>query len=59
MRQYQRIAEEKIKDEEIIQMKNGRKATKGYCSVCNTKVFRILKAEPKAEPIAEAINPNQ
>ncbi len=27
--------------ENIVRMKNGRKATKGSCSVCGTKMFRI------------------
>ena len=30
-----------IKDEQKITMKNGRKATKGVCPNCRTKVFRI------------------
>ena len=28
-------------DEEEVIMKNGRKATKGICPVCGTKMFRI------------------
>lgn len=27
--------------ESIVKMKNGRKATKGTCSVCGTKMFKI------------------
>lgn len=34
-----------MKDEEKITMKNGRPAMKGVCSVCGTKMFRILKKE--------------
>ncbi|MBR9707017.1 MAG: hypothetical protein GOV15_01140 [Candidatus Diapherotrites archaeon] len=30
-----------IKDAKEITMKNGRKATKGLCPDCGTKVFRI------------------
>lgn len=31
-----------IKDGEEVVMKNGMKAMKGVCTVCGTKVFRIL-----------------
>jgi RNase P subunit RPR2 len=30
-----------MKDEQKITMKNGKKAVKGVCSNCGTKVFRI------------------
>ena len=33
----------KIKNPEATKMKNGRDATKGFCSICNCKVFRIGK----------------
>ena len=31
-----------MKHSEEITMKNGRRAMKGVCSVCGTKMFRIL-----------------
>ena len=31
-----------MKDAKEITMKNGRRAMKGICSVCGTKMFRIL-----------------
>lgn len=31
-----------MKDTEEVEMKNGRKAMKGTCSVCGTKMFKIL-----------------
>jgi len=31
-----------MKDTEEVEMKNGRKAMKGLCSVCGTKMFKIL-----------------
>ncbi len=31
-----------MKDTEETTMKNGRKAMKGVCSVCGTKMFKIL-----------------
>ena len=31
-----------IKEEEEVVMKNGRKAVRGKCPDCGTKVFRIL-----------------
>ncbi len=34
-------AKREIKDPEKITMKNGRKATKGTCPTCGTKMFRI------------------
>ncbi len=30
-----------MKNEQTVTMKNGRKAKKGECPVCGTKVFRI------------------
>ena len=32
-----------INDSETVTMKNGRPATKGTCSVCSAKMFRIGK----------------
>ncbi|MEA3343796.1 MAG: DUF5679 domain-containing protein [archaeon] len=34
-------AKREIKDPKQITMKNGRKATKGTCPTCGTKMFRI------------------
>lgn len=34
-----------MKDEEVVTMKNGRKATKGKCSVCGTGMYSIMKKE--------------
>jgi hypothetical protein len=34
-----------INDAEQVTFKNGRPATRGKCSVCNSTVFRIGKAE--------------
>ncbi|MFZ2187427.1 MAG: DUF5679 domain-containing protein [Candidatus Moraniibacteriota bacterium] len=31
-----------MKDTEEVEMKNGRKAMKGLCTVCGTKMFKIL-----------------
>ncbi|MEP7162411.1 MAG: DUF5679 domain-containing protein [Candidatus Moraniibacteriota bacterium] len=31
-----------MKDTEEVVMKNGRKAMKGICSMCGTKMFKIL-----------------
>ena len=31
-----------MKDALEVEMKNGRKAMKGVCSVCGTKMFKIL-----------------
>jgi len=31
-----------MKDTEEVEMKNGRKAMKGICTVCGTKMFKIL-----------------
>jgi hypothetical protein len=31
-----------MKDTETVTMKNGRNAVKGSCSVCGTKMFKIL-----------------
>ncbi|KAF6245536.1 MULTISPECIES: DUF5679 domain-containing protein [Nitrosopumilus] len=36
-------AKRKIKNPEETTMKNGRPAMKGFCSICNCKVFRIVK----------------
>ena len=33
-----------VQDPKTIIMRNGRPATKGTCSVCGTKVFRIGKS---------------
>jgi len=33
----------KIKNPKKTTMKNGRAAVKGFCSVCNCKVFRVVK----------------
>jgi hypothetical protein len=36
-------------DEQIVTMKNGRKAASGKCAVCGTKMFKILgKDDPAA-----------
>lgn len=32
----------KIKDAQVVKMKNGMQAAKGVCPKCGTKVFRIL-----------------
>jgi RNase P subunit RPR2 len=37
-------AKREMKDTEEITMKNGRPATRGTCSVCGTKMFKIGKA---------------
>jgi hypothetical protein len=34
-------AKREMKDEKQVTMKNGRPATQGTCSVCNTKMFKI------------------
>ena len=34
---------------EEVTMKNGRKAMKGTCAVCSTKMFKILGTAKKAE----------
>ena len=31
-----------MKDTEEVTMKNGRKAMKGVCTICGTKMFKIL-----------------
>ena len=31
-----------MKDTEVVEMKNGRNAMKGTCSICGTKMFKIL-----------------
>ncbi len=33
-----------MKDTKAVKMKNGRPATKGVCSVCGTKMYRIGKS---------------
>jgi DNA-directed RNA polymerase subunit RPC12/RpoP len=35
-------AQVEVKDEKEVVMKNGMKAISGLCSVCGTKVFKIL-----------------
>ena len=35
----------KMKDTEKVVMKNGRSAMKGICTVCGTKMFKILGME--------------
>jgi hypothetical protein len=32
-------------EEQIVEMKNGRKAASGKCEVCGTKMFKILGKE--------------
>ena len=34
-------AKREMKDEKEVTMKNGRPATQGICTVCNTKMFKI------------------
>ena len=34
-------AKREMKDEKQVTMKNGRPATQGICTVCNTKMFKI------------------
>ena len=34
-------AKREMKDEREVTMKNGRPATQGICTVCNTKMFKI------------------
>jgi hypothetical protein len=51
-----------MKDESQVTMKNGRPATKGTCSVCGTKMFKIgggpsksvKKGKTKAKPKAKS-----
>jgi hypothetical protein len=31
-----------MKDEQIVEMKGGRRAMSGVCTVCGTKMFKIL-----------------
>jgi|GEM_PF-632371 len=33
---------------EYVTMKNGRRAAKGSCPVCNRTMFRIVKSNPSA-----------
>lgn len=33
-----------IKDAQAVRLKNGRNATSGLCSNCDTKVFRMAKS---------------
>jgi hypothetical protein len=57
-------AKRQMKDESQVVMKNGRPATKGTCSVCGTKMFKIGggpskavkkgKTKPKAKPKAKS-----
>lgn len=37
-----------IKDSKIETMENGRRALKGLCSVCGTKLTRFLPSEKKS-----------
>jgi len=37
-------AKKQMKDPKAITMKNGKSATQGVCSTCETKMFRIGKA---------------
>ncbi len=37
-----------ITDPEEVTLKNGRRAAQGKCSVCGTKLFRMLGAADKA-----------
>ena len=37
-------AKREIKNPKRVTLKNGKPATRGICSVCGTKVFRIGKA---------------
>ena len=60
-------AKRQMKGETQVIMKNGRPATRGTCSVCGTKMFKIgggpsksitkgktkAKAKPKAKPKAK------
>jgi len=46
-------ASKEMKDTEEVTMKNGRKAMKGVCTQCGTKMFKILgtgAAKPAEEP---------
>lgn len=45
-----------VKDGQQIIMKNGRPALTGLCSLCGTKVFKILKAVPAAEAVDSSLN---
>jgi len=36
--------EREMKDAKAVKMKNGRPATKGLCSTCGTKMYRIGKS---------------
>ena len=57
-------AKRQMKGESQVIMKNGRPATKGTCSVCGTKMFKIGggpskavmkgKAKPKPKPKSKA-----
>lgn len=42
-----------MKDTEEVEMKNGRKAMKGLCSVCGTKMFKILGNKKQSCPKKE------
>jgi hypothetical protein len=37
--------EKEMKDTKIVKMKNGAAATRGVCSSCGTKMFRIGKSQ--------------
>jgi ribosomal protein S27E len=54
-------AKRQIKGETQVVMKNGRPATKGTCTVCGTKMFKIgggpskaVKGKTKAKPKSKA-----
>jgi len=36
--------EREMKDAKAVKMKNGKPATKGLCSICGTKMYRIGKS---------------
>lgn len=38
-----------MKDVEIVEIKPGRPAAKGKCTVCGTGMYKILKTEEAAE----------
>ncbi len=38
-----------MKETEEVVMKNGRKAMKGVCTVCGTKMFKILPGAKKED----------
>ena len=40
-----------MKDTAEVTMKNGRKAMKGVCTVCGTKMFKILGGSQETEKV--------